>query len=369
MYLVERIEIYPSKIPLKEPFIISLGLLDHAENVIVIIRCDNGLTGTGECSPFRTIHGESMETGMVVGSGLAEVLLGKNAADIPGCHSLMDQFIYGNSSIKSAFDMALYDIAAQAAGLPLYKYLGGANTKTMHTDYTVSIAPPEKMAFDAEKIFRAGFPVIKVKLGGTPEEDLLRIKLIREAVGHEIPLRIDANQGWTPDTALPLLQQLQAYNIQHCEEPIPRTAFMELPALRSGSPIPIMADESCCDHLDASRLIKLNACDSFNIKLGKSSGLFKAQKILALADQHGMKMQVGGFLESRVGFTASAHLALCSSNVIYYDFDTPLMFSEDPVVGGIHYGAVGLITMPEAPGLGASFAENYLENLYHEIIE
>jgi len=122
-----------------------------------------------------------------------------------------------------------------------------------------------------------------------------------------------------------------------------------------------MADESCCDHHDAKRLIDLAACDLFNIKLGKSSGIFKAQKIVRIAEQAGMKMQVGGFLESRLGFTASAHFALSSPNIIYCDFDTPLMFNEDPVVGGIRYDQKGVVTVPESPGLGAAMDEKYLQ--------
>jgi len=121
-----------------------------------------------------------------------------------------------------------------------------------------------------------------------------------------------------------------------------------------------MADESCCDHLDAARLIKIKACDLFNIKLGKSGGIFKALKILRLCEKNNIDVQVGGFLESRLGFTASAHLAMCSEKVKYFDFDTPLMFSEDPVEGGIAYGESGRIDLSESNGLGATI--NFFNN-------
>ena len=121
-----------------------------------------------------------------------------------------------------------------------------------------------------------------------------------------------------------------------------------------------MADESCCDHHDAKRLIDLNAVQSFNIKLGKSSGIFNAQKMIKLAEKANLQLQIGGFLESRIGFTAAAHLALTSDSVRYCDFDTPMMFSEDPVSGGIQYGLNGLVTVPETPGLGASLDSAYL---------
>ncbi len=360
---LSHIELYASPIKLKEPFVISLGPLDHAENVVVVLRTREGLTGFGECSPFLTINGESMGTAIVVGELLAKALKGKDALDIEGCSALMDRIIYGNASIKSAFDIALHDIAAQHAGLPLYAFLGGKKNKVLQTDYTISLGPLEKMVSDAQRIKDRGFQFIKVKLGGTKEEDIQRIKSIREQVGAAIPIRIDANQGWHPQDAIDILQAIAPYGIQHCEEPIPRWLFMELPAIRKQSPIPIMADESCCDHHDAKRLIDLQACDALNVKLGKSSGIVKALKIIRLAEQANMNIQIGGFLESRLAFTASAHLALCSDHIVHYDFDTPLMFEEDPVVGGIQYLEKGIVAVPDVAGLGASMDEGYLARL------
>lgn len=365
---ITQIEVYKSPIKLKEPFVISLGPLEYAENVVVVIRCNTGLTGFGECSPFMTINGESMDTCFVVAQYLAKVLIDKNPLDIASCSALMDSIIYGNSSIKSAFDIALYDIASQHAELPLYTFLGGKNNKTLITDYTVSLGPKDKMVQDAIKIVDRGFQFVKVKLGGKKEEDIERIQLIREAIGNDMPLRIDANQGWNTDDAIEILNRIENCKIQHCEEPIPRWNFMELAKVRMNSPIPIMADESCCDHNDAKRLVDLDACDLFNIKLGKSSGFFKALKIIDIAEQSNIKIQVGGFLESRLGFTAAAHLSLLSENIIHFDFDTPLMFIEDPVMGGIAYENNGLVNMPDLIGLGVSMDETYLQKLSKVII-
>lgn len=365
---ISQIEIYKSPIKLKEPFVISLGLLDYAENVIVVIRTDDGISGFGECSPFKTINGESMDTCFIVGQYLARVLIGKDPVDIETCAQLMNKVIYGNTSIKSAFDIALYDIAAQQANLPLFRFLGGDNKKILVTDYTVSIGDAAKMATDAQKIKGNGFEVIKVKLGESKEKDVERIRMIRETIGADIPIRIDANQGWGTEEAIQTLVALAPYNIQHCEEPIPRWNFMELSKVKLASPIPIMADESCCDHNDAKRLIDFASCDLFNVKLGKSSGIFNALKIIKIAVQAGINIQVGGFLESRLGFTASAHLALTSNNIKYCDFDTPLMFVEDPVTGGITYGNKGVVTVPETPGLGATIDEKYLKRQLNVVI-
>ena len=366
---IQSVEIYKVFIPLKEPFVISLGPIHEVQNVVVIIRTADGCTGYGECSPYMTINGESVDTCFIVAQYFAKVLKGKNALDIAACMDVMDKTIYGNTSIKSAFDIALHDIAGQHAGVPIYKLLGGENNKVLETDMTVSIGDPQKMKADAIRFKEQGFPAIKVKLGESLEKDVARIKAIREGIGNDHPLRIDANQGWqTADNAIAVLQALHEYNIEHCEEPILRYRFMELPKVAAASPIPIMADESCGDEHDAERLIKLNACQMFNIKLGKSSGFYKGLKIAKLGAQAGLHMQVGGFMESRLGMTAAAHLALSNDHIHHCDFDTPLMFTEDPVIGGIRYKDKGIIDLPDTPGLGAVIDESYLTGAEKVII-
>ena len=360
---IRSVEVYKLFIPLKEPFVISLGPIHNAENVIVIIRTDDGCAGYGECSPYMTINGESVDTCFIVAQYFAKLLKGQDSLNIEECMSIMDRTIYGNTSIKSAFDIALHDIAAQHSGVPIYQFLGGEKNKTLETDYTVSVGAVDKMKSDAVDIIKRGFPAVKVKLGDALANDVARIKAIREGIGDAVPLRIDANQGWqTADNAIAVLQALAPYNIEHCEEPILRCRFMELSKVAQASPIPIMADESCGDEHDAERLITLNACQMFNIKLGKSSGFYKGKKIAELGAKAGMHMQVGGFMESRLGMTAAAHLALANDHIHHCDFDTPLMFTEDPVIGGITYLAGGVIDVPEMPGLGAAIDDSYLQS-------
>lgn len=365
---ISQIGIYKLRIPLIAPFITALAWEDHVENVIVVISTSNGITGFGESSPYMPVNGESMDTCFIVGQYFAKLMKGKDPLKIEDRLGEMDKLIYGNSSIKSAFDIALHDIVGQYKGVPLYKLYGGKNNKELVTDYTVSLDSAEKMATDALKIKNAGYPAIKVKLGQTRKKDVERIKMIRNTVGFDIPIRLDANQGWGVKEAIETLNALDAYNIEHCEEPIARWNFMRLRKVKKNSPIPIMADESCGDAHDAERLIKLKACDMINIKVGKAGGLFNAYEIVKLADKADMQMQVGAFLESRLGMTASAHLALCSDNIIHCDFDTPLMFAEDVVTGGLTYHENGLMKVPETPGLGAKIEEGYLEKLEKVII-
>jgi len=361
--IISQVEIYKLRIPLIEPFITSLAYETHVENVIVVIRTEKGITGFGECSPYMPVNGESMDTCFIVGQYFAKLMKGQNALKLEENLAAMDKLIYANSSIKSAFDIALHDIIGQHQQVPLYKLYKGKNNKELVTDYTVSLSDPEKMAADALKIKNQGYPSIKVKLGASGKKDVERIKKIREAVGDKIPLRIDANQGWNVKEAIDTLNALEKYDVEHCEEPIAKWNFMRLRKVKKNSPIPIMADESCGDAHDAERLIKLKACDMFNIKVGKAGGVFNAYEIVKLGGKAKMHMQVGAFLESRLGMTASAHLALCSDHIVHCDFDTPLMFSEDIVSGGLTYHANGVMKVPDVPGLGASIEQAQLDKL------
>src|SRR6476469_10504413 len=143
--IIDSVELYKLFIPLKEPFVISLGPINEVQNVVVVIRTKGNYIGYGECSPYMTINGESVDTCFIVGQYFARLLKGKDATDIANCVDTMDGVIYGNSSIKSAFDIALHDIASQQAGLPLYAYLGGKKNKVLETDMTVSIGDPQRM--------------------------------------------------------------------------------------------------------------------------------------------------------------------------------------------------------------------------------
>lgn len=358
---IDRIELFKVQIPLVQPFVISLGTQYDANNVFVRIVAEGGLEGWGECSPNLQINGESMDTCYIVGQYLARVLRGMDALDIAACTRAMNRVITRNESIKSAFDMALFDIAAQNAKLPLYRFLGGSKNKPIATDMTVGLGEPVKMASEALDYKKAGFPTIKVKLGTNTTEDVARIKAIREAVGMELPLRIDANQGWDVQTAIDTLKALEPYDIEHCEEPIPKWKFMELPLVRKSTRIKIMADESCFDQHDAERLAKLKAVDYFNIKLGKSGGLFNAMQMLKIAEDHQIHLQVGCFLESRLAITTLVHFSYCHDLIVHYDLDAPLFLKEDPVEGGMLFKENGVVEIDDSYGLGAKLKPEYIK--------
>ncbi len=224
------------------------------------------------------------------------------------------------------------------------------------------------MASDALKFKGAGFPSIKLKLGGGYKIDVERVKAVREAIGYEIPLRIDANQGWDTITAIKTLKALEKFDIDHCEEPVAKWNNKALKTVRDNSPIAIMADESVFDHKDAFRVLSMEACDYINIKLSKSGGINNALKIVAIAESAGIKTQVGCMLESRLGLTALTHLVASRNNIIHFDIDSSLMHSEDPVIGGIEYVGNGKWMLPETVGLGATIDPKFLDKMDKIII-
>lgn len=363
---ITHTEIYRFSIPM-EPFVIATGTMHFAQNVLIRIYTDAGIHGVGECSAFPMIVGETQETCLAMAKDFAQILKGKNPLEIP--ERMQDLLAYAdhNSTIKSAFDMALFDIAAKNAKLPLYQFLGGQK-KTIETDMTIGIDTPEGMAQTALKYQQNGCRIIKIKLGKKVNDDIERVKQIRAAVGDEMILRLDANQGWSFDDALFALGELADQNIEFCEQPM-RTWFDDkLPELNLNSPIKLMADESCYNHHDARKLINSQACEYINIKFSKSGGILEAQKIHEEALKHGVKCMIGSMLESRIALTANLHFALASPNVVFFDLDTCLLgHLVDPVVGGLTYDGY-FLDVQETIGIGADADEEFLKTCERWVI-
>jgi L-alanine-DL-glutamate epimerase-like enolase superfamily enzyme len=359
---IQKIEIVPIKIKLNEPFVISKGALTHAKSTVIIIHSDNGLFGTGECCPYRSIHGETQEGTIAVAKAIAPLLIGRNPLEVHALVEVMDRIITGNASIKCAFDMALHDLAAKCLDIPLYSYLGANINKVIETDMTISLLSAEEMVSKALKFVDQGFKILKVKLGKIPSAtDVERMVSIRKAVGEKIILRIDANQGWNYLEAKYALEAMSELGVEHCEEPIPAWNRRDQIRLVRESPIPIMADEAIFHHHDAFQILADQAADMVNIKLGKSGGIANAMKIASIAEAADVHCQVGSFSETRVGITALVHFAHAWSNIIHYDLDSPLMLSEDPVLGGMKYSTDWKVTLEDTPGHGASFDPKFLQ--------
>ena len=363
---ISKIEIYKYSIPMV-PFVIATGTMQSAQNLLVRIHTNTGLIGIGECSAFPMIAGETQATCFEMAKDFAALWKQKDPLQIEARMQELDLFTAGNYTAKSAFDLALYDISAKHANLPLYQFLGGEK-KRIESDLTMGIDTPENMAATAIEFKEKGVHMIKVKLGKNAQEDILRIQKIREAIGYDIQIRIDANQGWSFDDAVLALTGMGAYQIAFCEQPMRKWNDELLPQLMAISPIPIMADESVFTHHDAERLIRHKACTYINIKFAKSGGICEALKINKVAEANGIPCMLGGMLESRVAITANVHFALANNNIQFYDLDTCLVgHLADPVMGGITYQGMELL-LNDTPGIGADVDPAYLNKLEQIVI-
>ncbi|MGQ9599706.1 MAG: mandelate racemase/muconate lactonizing enzyme family protein [Anaerolineae bacterium] len=359
--VVTHVEIFKLNVRLLEPFRVAIGTIHQATNILVKVHTNHGLTGVGEGSPTEFIVGESQASDFEAAKSLARLLIGKNPAAVQERMNEINAFLVGNPALKCALDMALYDLLAKCAGLPLYALLAGEK-RPIHTCRTVGIAEPEIMARQAAEIRNSGFPAVKVKVGTGRAEDVRRIQAVREAVGEGFSIRIDANQGWDPPEAVRALRDLARFDIQVCEQPVAYWNHVGLKYVREQSPIPIMADESLFDPYDAFKLASMGACDLFNIKLAKSGGIGAAAKIDAIAQAAGIRCMVGCMIETRLALSATAHFVSAHPNVRLVDLDSAFFQAEDPVVGGITYEG-GLVNLPDAPGHGADIDPGFLAGL------
>jgi len=358
-----KIEIFKLNVQITIPIKILLGGSDGAENLAIKITTDTGIVGWGESSPCAEITGDSQDTNYAIAQTIARLIKGKDALAIESRMQDINSVTVGDSSVRSAFDMALYDIAAKAANMPLYQFLGGER-RELRTDLTIGIKDTvAETVAQAKSILEAGFDAIKLKVGRPGLEDVPYVRAVRELVGPDVSLKMDSNQGWDYPTAVANIHAMADLNLQYAEQPIEAWNHEGLARLRTKVNLPICADESVFDHRDALKLVKMEAVDYLNIKLGKAGGIHTGLKIIAIAEAAGMKCMIGCFAESRLGLSAAAHLAMARPNISFIDLDSCYHFKSDPVIGGMTFDDKigGLLNLPDTIGHGAIFNENHLD--------
>ena len=350
---IRQIETYSVKLRYHEPFRIAPATSFESHNIIVKIITDSEVIGIGESSPSERVTHETPKTVIQALDKIAPHLIGMSPLRIEQIIEKMDRIVAENPSAKAAIDIALHDIIGKTAETPLFKLLGGFREAVL-TDLTLGIKKPEEMAEDAIRAVSQGFKTLKVKVGVDPEEDFERIRGIREAVGSDIAIRIDANQGWTVSQAIEILKRLQRFDIEFAEQPIVAEDIKGLAEIRKNSSIPVMADESVHNPKDALNLIRQDAVDLINIKLMKSGGIHKAWKIAAVAEAAGVPCMIGCMGESTIGITAGVQLAAAIKNIEYADLDSDILIRDKLVLeGGAKLEASKRIP-PEKPGLGVN---------------
>jgi L-alanine-DL-glutamate epimerase-like enolase superfamily enzyme len=358
---ITDIEIFLFDIPLTSPFRIAIGEMKAANDLLIRIRTDQGIVGLGEACPFPSITGETQATNAAAAISIRDLLIGEDPLAIDALLRKIGPLVHSNPSAVAAFDMALHDILGKVAGLPLFRLLGGTKT-TFETDITTSLETLENMTAESKKYADMGYKTLKVKVGLDPDEDFARLSAIRGAVGPKVAIRIDANQGWTVPQAVYALRKMEPLAIEFCEQPVLASDTAGLRAVRSQSPIAIMADEALFGPADAVKLIRAEACDSFNIKLMKAGGILNAIRIAHIADAANMRCMAGCMLESKLALTAAAHVVASQANIVYADLDGNSEHVTDPIIDGMTVKA-GVLTLPEKPGLGCDVDPDFVKKL------
>ena len=358
---ITDVEIYLFDIGLTSPFRIAIGEMTAANDLLVRVRTDQGIVGLGEACPFPPITGETQATNAAAARAIRDMIVGKDPLAIDALLRQIGPLVHANPSAVAAFDMAFHDILGKVAGLPLFRLLGGTKN-VFETDITTSIDTLDKMTAESKKYADMGYKTLKVKVGLDPNEDFTRLEAIRDAVGPKMAIRIDANQGWTVPQAIYALRKMAALNIEFCEQPVLASDLAGMRSVRSQSPIAIMADEALFGPADAVKLIRAEACDTFNIKVMKAGGLLNAIRIAHIADAANMRCMVGCMLESNLALTAAAHVVASQANIVYADLDGNTEHVTNPIVGGMTVEA-GTLTLPETPGLGCDVDPAFVRKL------
>lgn len=350
---IKDVQISNISVPLVRPFKTALRTVHSVEDVIVKIITDTGNIGYGEAPPTGVITGDTK--GAIIGAiedHIKKSIVGMDIENFEEIVIKLDRCVVKNTSAKAAVDIALYDLYGQLYKAPLYKLLGGYR-KEIVTDITISVNSPEQMALDSIDAIKHGYKTLKIKVGVDSDMDIQRMKAIREAIGYDVDLRIDANQGWKPKEAVYTLRKMEdaGLNIEFVEQPVEAHDIDGLKFVTDNVYIPVMADESVFSPADAIKIMQLKAADLINIKLMKTGGLHNALKICSMAEVYGMECMIGCMLEAKVSVTAAVHLAAAKSIITKIDLDGPVLCSEDPVDGGAIFNDYK-ISLPDGPGLG-----------------
>lgn len=324
----------------------SYGTLpQRRRHVFVELTTDEGLQGWGEASPLSWFTGETPETiKTILETHWLPLLDGEDPFDLPRIHRLLSTGLAANSSARAAIDMALHDLGARAAGVPLYKYLGGQGAETLPRTYALGITDTRLAVGEAQKWVRKGYRTIKLKIGGNPDADIERVAAVREAVGPDVNIRVDANGGYDLKIARRLLRALEPYRLELVEQPLPPWDFDGWSALRDAVDIPLMADESLHTPQNALELVKRRCVDYLVIKLIKTGGIYYARQIAAIASAAGVECIVSTPFDTEIGAAAAMHLAFSIGSRDHSHDLPPLSIETGHTLGRIH--------PPAGPGLG-----------------
>lgn len=328
MNSITDVEVVPIDLPLKEPFEIALGTQTTAKNLRVRIETASGAIGHGESSPIPPVTGETRDAALSVARTAVDLLEGDPVEDYRRLVERIRSTFPGMVSASFALETALLDAYCRERGLALSELFGGP-PRPVATDVTIPIVPPDTAREQARSAIDAGFEQLKVKTGTDLEEDIDRVLAIAESAP-DATLKVDANQGWTVAEAIQFERELRDHGItlSLLEQPVRADDLSGMARVRDAVATPLAADEAVFTPADALAVVRAEAADVLNVKLGKS-GLLAAVDIVGIAEAANLELMVGCMLESAVGIHTSAHLIAGSGAFSYVDLDGNLLLAED----------------------------------------
>ncbi|MEO6347140.1 MAG: dipeptide epimerase [Aquaticitalea sp.] len=327
---ITAIEYFRLDMPLAVPYTIAYETVSKTTNIILKLTTNNGITGWGCAAPDLEVTGEGPED---VINNIETVIVGllKNQSPflIARYTHQLKTLCPNASSTIAMVDMALYDLMARKAQLPLYQLLGGYRSE-IPTSITIGILPLKETLEQAGDYLKKGFSIIKLKGGVNLTEDIEKVLKLREKHGNEFLLRYDANQGYAAYEAIEFINKTKSAKIEILEQPTNQKEESQLGEVTKNVHVPVMADESLKTLKDVFRLASNGIIDMVNIKIMKVGGILESQHINSVAQSAGMKVMVGCIDECALGISAGLHFALSSPNIVYADLDGNLDLLGDP---------------------------------------
>jgi len=348
---ISKVEYFKLDMDLAVPYTIAYETVTQASNIILKVTTDKGITGWGCAAPDIAVTGETADDVIVsINTVISDLLIGESPFQIARFLGNLKKSNPQASSAMAMVDMALFDIMARKAGLPLYQLLGGFRHE-IPTSITIGILPLIDTLEQARKNLNDGFTILKLKGGLDIEEDIEKVLKFRENFGNEFVLRFDANQGYSFDQSIKFIESIKSANLEIIEQPTSEKKDARLGKVTQAVAIPVMADESIKTLKDAFRLASNELIDMINIKLMKVGGIFESQHINSVAKAAGMEVMIGCLDESALGISAGLHFALSRANIEYADLDGNLDLLNDPFTG-LFTLKNGILYPSDAPGLG-----------------
>lgn len=358
MLRIDEILAHPIELPLIEPFETAYRRATTSPTVIVELRAGD-IVGYGEATPVRQVTGEDVTTVTHDIATAAEVLTGANLAQYRlSARKLAEALPHGKSACAGV-EMAMLDAYCKSLGIPVYSLFGGAPVR-IETDVTVSICPPERAREIAADMHAKGFRLFKVKVGKEQEEDLARVVAISEgAPGCSFVL--DANQGYTPSQAVKFTKTVldRGLSVRLVEQPVDAADLNGMRYVTERVPVPVFADESAQTPADVLEVVRYRAANGVNVKIMKA-GVIGALTISSICRAAKLDLMLGCMLETRIGQSASAHVACGASTFSVFDLDSDLLIESQPITGGVQRTGP-TIKLSGGPGFGCEVSESALE--------